>query len=116
MERMAVIKQAAQTFDVEKFILRKLNELEIRKQYQIKISNKSAALVNLSDGENINKVWENIKDYVKTSARESLCLCELKQIKPCFDEEFLRFLDQRKQDNMQWLRHPNQRNVDNLTK
>jgi hypothetical protein len=32
-------KLAAQQFDVERFILRKLNELEARKQYQINISN-----------------------------------------------------------------------------
>jgi len=32
---MVVSKQAAQKFDVERFNLRKLNELEVRKQYQI---------------------------------------------------------------------------------
>jgi len=31
--RLAVSKQAAWTFDVERFILRKLNKLEVRKQY-----------------------------------------------------------------------------------
>jgi len=31
-ERLAVSKQAAQTFDGERFNLRKLNELEVRKQ------------------------------------------------------------------------------------
>jgi len=31
MERLAVSKQAAQKFDGERFNLRKLNELEIRK-------------------------------------------------------------------------------------
>jgi len=40
---LAVNKQAAQSFDVEIFKLRKLNELEVRKQYQIKISNMFAA-------------------------------------------------------------------------
>jgi hypothetical protein len=34
-ERLAVIKQAAQKFDVEIFNLKKLSELEVRKQYQI---------------------------------------------------------------------------------
>jgi len=43
-ERLAVSKHAAQKFDVERFNLRKLSELEVRKQYQIKISNRSAAL------------------------------------------------------------------------
>ena len=39
-ERLAVSKQAAQKFHVERFNLRKLNELEVRKQYQINISSK----------------------------------------------------------------------------
>jgi len=38
----------------------------------------------------------------------------LKQHKPWFDEESFRFLDQRKQDKMQWLQDPNPSNVDNL--
>jgi len=37
-ERMAVSRQAAQKFDVDRFNLRKLNELEVRKQYQIEIT------------------------------------------------------------------------------
>jgi endonuclease/exonuclease/phosphatase family metal-dependent hydrolase len=36
-ERLAVSKQAAQKFDVERFNLKKLSELEVRKKYQIKI-------------------------------------------------------------------------------
>jgi len=53
MERLAVSKQASQKSDVEGFNLRKLNELEIRKQYHFKISNGFAALENLSDCEDI---------------------------------------------------------------
>jgi hypothetical protein len=45
-ERLAVNKQPAQNFNGERFNLRKLNELEIRKQYQMKISNRYAALEN----------------------------------------------------------------------
>jgi hypothetical protein len=33
--RLAVSKQTAQKFDVERFNLRKLSEMEVRKQYQI---------------------------------------------------------------------------------
>jgi len=69
-ERVGVSKQAAQKFDVERFNLRKLNELEVRKQYQIEISNRFAALENLSDSEDINRAWENIKENIKT-AKES---------------------------------------------
>jgi len=39
-ERWAVSKQGAQKFYVEKFNLRKLNELEVRKQYKINVSSK----------------------------------------------------------------------------
>jgi hypothetical protein len=46
-ETLVVIKQAAQKFDAEVFNLKKLSELKVRKQYQIKISNRFAALENL---------------------------------------------------------------------
>ena len=52
--------------------------LEIRKRYQIKISNMFAALDNISDREDINRAWENINENIKTSAKESLGLYELK--------------------------------------
>ena len=73
-ERLAVSKQRAQKFDVERFNLRKLNEPEFRTQHQIKISNMFAALENLSDNEDINMCWENVKENVKTSAKQSLGL------------------------------------------
>ena len=44
-----VSKQAAQMFDGERFNLRELYELEVRKRYQTEITNRSAALENLSD-------------------------------------------------------------------
>jgi len=78
-ERWAVNKKAAQKLDVETFNLMKLNELEVRKQYQIKISKRFTALGNLSDSEDINKAWKNIQENIKTSAEESLGLYELKQ-------------------------------------
>jgi hypothetical protein len=34
--------------------------MEVRKQCQIEITNKFAALENLSDNEDINRTWENI--------------------------------------------------------
>ncbi len=113
-ERLAVSKQEAQKFGGERFNLRELNELEVREQYQIEITNRFAALENLSDDKDINRAWENIKENIKTSAKESLCLHELKQHKPWFDEEFLHFLDERKQAKLQWVQDPSQRNVDNL--
>jgi hypothetical protein len=66
---LAVRKKAAQKFDVERFNLRKLNELEVRKQYQIKISNRFLALENLSYSKDIKRAWENIKENIKSSAK-----------------------------------------------
>jgi len=96
---LAVSKQSTQKLDGERFNLRKLNEMEVRKQYKIKISNMFAALENLSDSEDINRAWENIKENIKTSSKVSLRLHKLKQHKPWFDEGCLGFLYQRKQAN-----------------
>ena len=46
--RLTVSKQAAKKFEGETFNLRKLNELQVKKHYQIEISNRFAALENLS--------------------------------------------------------------------
>jgi hypothetical protein len=70
-ERLTIRKNAAQKFDGERYNLRKLNELEVRKKYQIEIINSFAALENLSDDEDINRAWESIKENIKTSANGS---------------------------------------------
>jgi hypothetical protein len=59
-ERFAVSKQEAQKFDRKRFNLMKLNELEVRKQYHTEITNRFAALQNLSYDEDINRAWESI--------------------------------------------------------
>jgi len=111
-ERLAVGKYAAQRFDRQRFNLRKLNEPEVREHYQIKITNRFAALENVNNDEDVNRTWEHIKENIQTSANESLGLHELKQNKPWFDDECLRFLDQRKRAKMQWVQDPSQSNVD----
>jgi hypothetical protein len=81
-EKLALSKQAAQKFDGERFNLRKLNELEIRKKYQIEITHRFAALENLNADEDVNRAWENIQENMKTLAKESLGLRELKRHYP----------------------------------
>jgi len=83
--------RATQRFDRQRFNLRKLNEPEVREQYQIEITKRFAALENVNDEEDVNRTWENIKENIQTSAKESLGLHELKQNKPWFDEECLGF-------------------------
>ena len=66
LKRLAVSKHAIQKFDGEQFNLKRRNELEVRKQYQIEISKRYATLENLRDGEDKSRAWENIKDNIKT--------------------------------------------------
>ena len=59
--------------------MKKLNEPEVREQYQIEITNRFAAL---NDDEDVNRTWEKIKENIQTSAKESLGLHGLKHNKP----------------------------------
>ena len=61
-ERLTVSKLAAQKFDAERFNLEKLSELEVRKQYQIRISKRFCSFGELNVYEDINRAWENIKE------------------------------------------------------
>ena len=102
---------------MERFNLRKISEMKVRQEGQINISNRSEDLDNSNDSEDINRASKNTKENIKTSAKESLCLYELKQHKPLCDEARLGFLFyQRKQAKMQWLQDPSQSNADNLNK
>ena len=65
-ERLAVGKQGAQRFDRQRFNSRKLNEPEVREQYQIEITNMFAALENSNDYEKVDRTWENIKENIQT--------------------------------------------------
>jgi len=56
-QRLAVGKQVARRFDRQRFNLRNLNELEVRKQCQIEITNRFAVLENLNDDEDVNRAW-----------------------------------------------------------
>jgi hypothetical protein len=50
---------------MQRFNLRKLSEMDVRKQYQIKISNRSAALGNLNDSEDKNRACKTLKGTTK---------------------------------------------------
>jgi hypothetical protein len=101
-------------WDVERFNLTKLNEQEVMKLYQVKISNRFAVLEDFGDSEDINKAWENIKESIKSSAKESLGMHILKQHKPWFDDECVHLLDRRKQAKLRWPEDPNHSIAGNL--
>jgi len=66
---------------VQSINLWKISELEVRKQYQVKISNRFAALENLNDSEEINRAWES-KENIKTSAEGFLKRVCIEAAKP----------------------------------
>jgi hypothetical protein len=62
---------------MQRFDLRKLNDAKYKKQYQVKITNRFAALENFDDNVDTNRAWENIRKNIKTSAKESVGHYEL---------------------------------------
>jgi hypothetical protein len=71
---------------VERFSLKKLNEIEDKELYRVEISNRFAALKNLDTEMDINGAWETIRENIKISSKERLGCYELKEHKPWFDE------------------------------
>jgi hypothetical protein len=112
--RLAVNKQRSHRFDMERFNLKKLNEVEGKEQFRVEVSNRFTALEDWDAETKINSAWGTIRANIKTAAIESLCYFELKNHKPWFDEGCSRSLDQRKQAKLQWLQDPSKINGDNL--
>jgi hypothetical protein len=48
-ERISVSKRARQKFELERFDLKKLDDIEIKEKYQVEISNRFAALESLDE-------------------------------------------------------------------
>ncbi|PNF42937.1 hypothetical protein B7P43_G11837, partial [Cryptotermes secundus] len=95
-ERLAVSKQTMHRIYMERFNLKKLNEVEGKEQYCVEISNRFVALENLDTEVDVNKACKTIRDNIRISAKESLGCYELKKHKLCFDEGCSELLDQRK--------------------
>jgi hypothetical protein len=113
-ERISVSKRAKQKFDLERFDLKKLDDVEVKEKYQVEISNRFADLESLDESFDINNAWESIRENIKTSVKDNLGYHRLKHNKPWFDEERSKLIDQRKQAKLQWLQNPSQINGDTL--
>jgi hypothetical protein len=53
-ERNSISKRARQKFDLERFDLKKPDDVEVKEKYQVEISNRFAALENLDESFDIN--------------------------------------------------------------
>jgi hypothetical protein len=52
-------------FSLQLNSLKKLSDLEVRKEYRIEISKWFAALEKLNDSKDMNRTWENIKEKIQ---------------------------------------------------
>jgi hypothetical protein len=111
-ERLAVNKQRSQRFNMERFNLKKLNDVEGREQFRVEVSNRFAALEDLDTEVEINSALETIREYIKISSKESLDYFKLKKHKAWYDKGCQKLLDQRKQAKFQWLQDPYEINED----
>jgi hypothetical protein len=71
-ERLAVNKQGSQRLDMERFNLKKLNEVQGKEQFCVEVSNRFAALEDLDAEVEINSAWETIRENIKISAKDNL--------------------------------------------
>jgi hypothetical protein len=89
-EILAVSEQAAQKFDVEDLFSGSYRSWRLGNGIRLR-SQKVHSFGELSKNKDINRTLENIKENIKTSAKESLGLYELKKHKVSFDEECFDF-------------------------
>jgi hypothetical protein len=85
--RISVGKRARQKFDLERFDLKKLDDVEVKEKYHVEISNRSAALESSDKSFDIKNAWESIRENIKTLAKDNLGYQKLKHNKPWFDDE-----------------------------
>jgi hypothetical protein len=64
-ERLPASKLVTRKLNVERSNLKKLSELGVRKQYQIKILKNFAFLENLNNSDDIKRPWKNVKEFTK---------------------------------------------------
>jgi hypothetical protein len=107
-EQLAVNKQRSHRFHMERFNLKKLNDVEVKQHYRFQVSNRFAALKDLEPDVEINSAWEMIRENITISTKESLGYCESKKHKPWFDEACSKLVDQRKQAKLRWLQDPSE--------
>jgi hypothetical protein len=64
--------------DMERFYLKKLNEGEVKEQYQVTIKKEVCSLENLQVNCDINRAFDTVRKNIKLSSNESIGYCESK--------------------------------------
>jgi hypothetical protein len=99
---------------MERFNLKKLNEVKGKEQHYVEISNRFAALENTDTEVDINIALETIRLNINISTKETIVYHELKKYKSWFDKGCSKLVDQRQQATLKLLQHPSQINGENL--
>jgi hypothetical protein len=66
--RLSVNKQRSHRFDMERFNLKKLIEVESKEKYRVKFSNRFAALKHVDVEVEINISWDMTRENINISA------------------------------------------------
>jgi hypothetical protein len=59
---------------MDRFNLKKLNDVEGKEQFRCEVSNRFAALEDLDAEVEINSAWETIRENIKILAKESIVI------------------------------------------
>jgi hypothetical protein len=86
-ERISVSKRATKKSDVDRFDVKKLDDVEVKEKYRVKVSNRFATLETLDESFDINNAWKSIRENINTSAEDNLRYQKQKHNKPWFDED-----------------------------
>jgi hypothetical protein len=60
---------------VDRFCLEKPSNMEVKGQYQIKISDRLAAFENMDANMDINRASEDMRECIKISVKERVLMC-----------------------------------------
>jgi hypothetical protein len=115
-EIISVSKQERHKFDIERFDLKYLHDIEVKEKCQIEISKRFADLEGLDESPDISNAWESIRERNNTSGKDNLGYRKVKHYKPWLDDECLKLIDQRKEAKLFWLQNSNKFIGDNLQK
>jgi hypothetical protein len=114
-DRLAVNKRAARNIDMERFNLTKSNEVEVKGQCRVTVTDKFAAVENLEGNGDINGAWGTVRENINISAKGSLGYCESKHHIPRFVEERSKLVVRRKRIKLQWLHDQSEVNEGDLS-
>jgi hypothetical protein len=71
-ERNSVSKRARQKFDLERFDLKRLDDVKVKGKYQVEISKRTAALENSDERLDINSVSQSIRENIATLGKKKM--------------------------------------------